>query len=149
MELKKEDLRCCPDHPLFKTDRWGILLRCDSAYFAGDTNSYITREDFDLELKYSPYLTIRSNLKNYDLEIELFLDWISQYVRYPTGECAGYFRCEECSEPTLIYFNYFDEIKKYMPVGLLDVRVGSESRVRPLDRYLPKSWHEWKKEKGN
>lgn len=41
---------------------------------------------------------------------------------------------ERDSEPTLIYFNYFDKLnKKYVPVGLLDVVVGLECRIRPLE----------------
>jgi len=85
------------DHLLFSTDRWQRMLNSGSAYFAGKPHS---------ELVYDYYgcinLTIRTNLKNYDGEIEHFLDWIKPYV-YERG-FAGYKRYEECSEPTLIYF---------------------------------------------
>jgi hypothetical protein len=126
-----------PDHPLFKAPRWAMLLCCDSAYFAGDTNSYIKRDDFDSELKCSYYLTIRSNLKNYDYEIELFLDWLSQYVRYPLNECVGYYRYEEFKHPMLIYFTGTG-------VELGSIYNCGSWRYICLDNYLPKSFHDWK-----
>lgn len=63
-------------------------------------------------------LTIRSNLKNYDQEIQKFLHWIAPFSQTgiftpgtskspPTGpgrNFAGYFCYEEADRPTLIYF---------------------------------------------
>ena len=90
-----------PNHPLFGNTRWRMMLKSDSYYFDGDTHSTIR---FD-KISQSHYLTIRCNLKNYDSEIELFLDWIKQYVDliedYP--EFKGYYLYEEAEKPTLIY----------------------------------------------
>ena len=60
-------------HRLFQiSNRWHYMLRSDSSYFSGTTHSDI----FKNEDSFSPawYLTVRCNLKNYDGEIEAFLD---------------------------------------------------------------------------
>jgi hypothetical protein len=49
------------------------------------------------------HLNVRSNLKNYDSEIENFLDFISPYIE--TDEFIGYMRYEESEKPTLIYID--------------------------------------------
>lgn len=92
-------LATVPVHALFNTDRWKAMLRCDSYYFDGDTNSTLRYDDIGK----SYVLTIRCNLKNYCGEIEKFLDWIIQYS-YTCG-FVGYTRYEESENPTLIYFN--------------------------------------------
>jgi len=46
---------------------------------------------------------IRSNLKNYDDEIEKFIDWITQYIHAVGGDFLGYSRSETTQVPTLIY----------------------------------------------
>ena len=88
-----------PTHDLFKTDRWKFMLRCDSYYFDGDTNSTFRYDD----IRKSYVLTIRCNLKNYCDEIEEFLNWIIPYSN--TNGFVGYSRYEESETPTLIYFN--------------------------------------------
>ncbi len=47
-------------------------------------------------------LSIRCSLKNYQDEIQEFLEWIQPHVD-PRG-FAGHYRYEESEEPTLIYF---------------------------------------------
>ncbi|MEE9238796.1 MAG: hypothetical protein V3U58_04460, partial [Thermodesulfobacteriota bacterium] len=63
-------------HPLFGGDtRWNVMLRCGSYYFDYQT-------DFNLivnTLGYY-YLSGVSNLKNYDNEINLFLDWLCPFI---------------------------------------------------------------------
>lgn len=86
-------------HPLFKTRRWGSMLGSDSYYFDGQTYSILK---YDLISK-CHYLTVRFNVKNYDGEIENFLDWM-----YPISSnrgFIGYKRHEEFDNPTLIYFD--------------------------------------------
>lgn len=90
-----------PEHSLFKTDRWKYMLHCDSYYFAGTTHSNL-KCDTILGIRY--FLTIRSNLKNYDSEIEKFLDWLCPYIK--TYGFLGYKRYEEFEDPTLIYKEY-------------------------------------------
>ena len=45
----------------------------------------------------------RSDFKNYDSEIEKFIDWIGPHLDVNPGEMIGYYRYEEFSEPTIIY----------------------------------------------
>lgn len=87
-----------PDHELFKSERWEILFKCDSYYFDADTHSTLR---FD-EISGSYYLCVRSNLKNYDSEIEKFIDWIDPYLDKFDGDFLGFYRYEETEEPTLI-----------------------------------------------
>lgn len=96
-EEKPSDL---PEHPLFGTERWQIMLRMDSYYFDADTHSTMR---FD-EISETFYLCIRCNLKNYDSEIEHFIDWIMPHLDKYDGNFLGFYRYEEDEEPTLIYY---------------------------------------------
>ena len=93
-----------PFHPLFMsgTDRWKYMLYCESAYFDHTTcSSLVNQKDFadeDMER----VLNVRCDLKNYNDEIENFLDWIYPYSK--TKGFIGYMRYEEDGDPTLIYF---------------------------------------------
>lgn len=89
-----------PQHPLFKTKRWGLMLVCDSYYFDADTHSTLR---FD-EIGNTHYLCVRSNLKNYDSEIEKFIDWIMPYLDKYEGDFLGFYRYEECGQPSLVYY---------------------------------------------
>jgi hypothetical protein len=85
-----------PDHPLFATERWKVMLTMDSAYFAADTHS-------TLRAGYAYWiLCVRCNLKNYHEEIEKFIDWLDQYVDAASGDFLGFYRCEETEIPALI-----------------------------------------------
>jgi len=92
-----------PNHPFFKTDRWWKLFVEDSYYFAGDTHS--TFKFNGIMNQYT--LTIRSNLKNYSYEIELFLNFLHPYI--DTYGFIGYEMDQRCDEPDLIY-NYNSRI---------------------------------------
>ncbi|KKL69796.1 hypothetical protein LCGC14_2111370, partial [marine sediment metagenome] len=74
------------DHPLFKTDRWRFMLVCDSYYFNADTHTTLR---FD-KISNTYYLCIRCNLKNYDSEIEKFIDWIRPYLADFAGDFLGF-----------------------------------------------------------
>lgn len=91
-----------PEHPLFKTERWKSMLCCDSYYFAGTTHCELECDNLGSGCKLC-YLTIRTNFKNYDSEIDHFLDWLSPYI--VTNGFLGYERYEEFENPTLIYNN--------------------------------------------
>ena len=86
------------NHKLF-TDktRWKFMLHCDSYYFDGQTDSKLIYD----ECVENYYLNVRCNLKNYDNEIELFLNWLCPYIK--TEGFLGYMRYEEDYNPTLIY----------------------------------------------
>lgn len=79
-----------PEHPLFSTERWGFMLRCDSYYFAADTHSTLRYDD----IAKTNFLCVRTNLKNYDQEIERFVDWITPYLDEFDGEFLGFMRYE-------------------------------------------------------
>jgi len=87
-----------PKHELFETPRWEIMLRCDSYYFDADTHSTLRFDD----IGGSHYLCIRTNLKNYDSEIEKFIDWIDPYSDSYIGDFMGFYRYEETEDPTII-----------------------------------------------
>lgn len=87
-----------PKHELFGKSRWDFMLRCSSSYFALSPASSV---DWDEDSR-CYYLHVRCNLKNYNDEIESFLDWIMPYID-SGGECLGYYRYEEENDPTLIY----------------------------------------------
>jgi len=93
-----------PEHNFFKCSRWKWLFTMDSCYFDADTHSTFR---YDIVLN-GHYLTITSNLKNYDNEIKLFVDWISPYLAKNNGDFLGYSRYEENEEPTLIYYQAKD-----------------------------------------
>lgn len=86
-----------PNHPLFMTERWAVMLRCDSFYFDMITHSEIEVSDAFV------FLSIVTNLKNYNNEIEHFLNWIMPYLDNPIYEFLGFTRYEEDNDPTLIY----------------------------------------------
>jgi len=75
------------------------MLHCDSYYFDADTHSTLRYDD----IIGSYFLCIRSNFKNYDDEIQSFIDWIRPYINKSEGDFLGFWRYEEDEEPTLIY----------------------------------------------
>ena len=85
------------NHPLFETCGWKYVLRCDSYSFDAHTDSSMTFDDIDKK----QHLNGRSNLKNYDNEIEEFLNFLEPYI--DTFGFIGYMRYEEDEDPTLIY----------------------------------------------
>ena len=95
-----------PEHELFSSNRWRYMLQGDSYYFDGETHSNIKKDSLYPD---NPmyYLTVRCNFKNYDNEIDKFIDWLKPYIAYDytgqTRKFIGYQRYEENEEPTLLY----------------------------------------------
>lgn len=87
-----------PKHELFKTDRWAIMLRCDSFMFPGKTHSIV----FYNAIANAYFINVQSNFKNYGNEIEKFCDWINEYVLADDGEYLGHKFYEESEQPTSI-----------------------------------------------
>ena len=90
-----------PDHPFFKSDRPWLLQSGGSYYFP-----QVMRTEFKYDIitkKYS--LCFRTNIKNYDGEIECFLDWIKPYIESGSGQKDFYaIVCYESnSEPDIYY----------------------------------------------
>lgn len=98
--LHENEVKPNIDHPLFNTEQYGIMLIGDSYYFDADTYSTLK---FD-KIAGTYFLCIRSNFKNYNQEIEKFLDWIKPYLAKRSGDFLGFKRYEEAEVPTLIYF---------------------------------------------
>lgn len=92
-----------PNNPFFECGRWYCLFTMDSYYFSGRTNTILEYDD----IAKTHYLTIRSNLKNYDDEINKFLSWIKPYIQIhcEDDDFLGYSRYEEFREPELIYYS--------------------------------------------
>lgn len=89
------------DHPLFTDQtRWKYMLVSGSYYFGGKPDSKLFIDNlYPDDPMY--FLNVRCNLKNYDEEIEKFMDWLCPYIE--TEGFLGYKRYEECDTPTLIY----------------------------------------------
>ena len=93
--LKDSDEDIKINHPLFNTERWEHMLICDSSYFDSQTDSNLYKNDSMY------FLHILCNFKNYDNEINLFLDWLCPYII--TEGLLGYTRYEMNYDPTYIY----------------------------------------------
>jgi hypothetical protein len=98
---KREDIEdLVPDHPLFKCRRWLQVFKGCAWEVLGHTfTKFSADEDFG-----GWNLTIRSVLKNYDLEINRFLEWIHPWVDSIEGKFHGYSMYEEEVEPRLIFY---------------------------------------------
>ncbi len=84
-----------PDHPFFKCDRWRNVGNGSSFYHHPKALSHIDKD----------YLFSRSDIKNYDEEIEKFLNWLSPYLNeYQRGNCVGWYWYEEQEYPYLLQF---------------------------------------------
>ena len=99
---KEQDRPTTPNHPLFSTNRWDVMLTCGSYYFNAKP---VHRFEYD-EIGRCWFLTNVSNLKNYNSEIEKFLDWISPYIN--DDGFFGYMRYEEDAMPTLLINDKFN-----------------------------------------
>lgn len=89
------------DHLLFTDQtRWEYMLLCDSYYFDGQADSKLFVDDL-IPDEPMYFLNVRCNLKNYNEEIEKFMDWLCPYIE--TEGFLGYKRYEEDDNPTLIY----------------------------------------------
>jgi len=94
--MRVEDM---PDHEFFKCERWRMLAWCRSAYFDAEPHSYFGKPR-EWENEYT--VQILCNLKNYDGEIEKFVDWITPYLDCIDGQFLGYSRYEEFTKPNLL-----------------------------------------------
>ena len=88
-----------PDHPFFKCTRWPMVMQCSSHYFVPFALSKLHETGYTDGF----YLSTRSDLKNYDNEIDLFVDWLTPYIEAFPGNFLGYKRYEEDEHPTLLY----------------------------------------------
>lgn len=91
-----------PKHKFFSCARWRILFTCTSYYF-GVSDSF-NKLWFD-KISDTWKISTRSNIKNYDGDIQEFLDWIKPYINRGSGDREFYtIVCyEEQEEPTIYY----------------------------------------------
>lgn len=90
-----------PSHPLFQGKlRCKWMLLSDSYYFDALTRSELEFDDIANQY----FLSIRCNLKNYDNEIQKFVDWIRPYLDQEDGAFLGFHRYEETEQPTLLFY---------------------------------------------
>lgn len=90
-----------PDDLFFNCHRWDSIGNSCSYYHYPNIvkDWYCSSWDKDII-----YVFNRSDLKNYNHEIQLFLDWLRTLDLYTSnGEFIGYWMYEEDEIPTLIY----------------------------------------------
>lgn len=92
-EIGKSDL---PKHELFESSRWNFMLRCSSYYH---TPVSLTKLHYD-DISKQYYLVSSSDFKNYDNEVDLFFDFVKDYVE---DGFLGYSLYEEDEVPTLYF----------------------------------------------
>lgn len=85
-----------PDHAFFSCDRWDFIGKSCSYYHHPGVVNDVNDEFGDISI------FSRSDIKNYDGEIESFIDWLKPYIDAPEGQCIGWSWYEEEQQPTLI-----------------------------------------------
>lgn len=93
-----DDPETLPAHPFFGLTRWNCIGGMSSFYHHPAVVNSVPKFDFTD----SNYIFSRSDIKNYDGEIESFIDWIKPYLENEEGECIGWSWYEEELQPTLI-----------------------------------------------
>jgi len=88
-----------PDHPFFRADRWNLIGRCSSHYFQPHSTSNMRFNDTAQQW----FILSRSDLKNYEDEIDLFMQWAMPYLDESEGQFVAYSRYEEDNEPKLYF----------------------------------------------
>jgi hypothetical protein len=97
-----EEPESLPDHAFFKCPRWSLIGICSSFYHHPKAMSdYWTGHGDDDDR--GGYIFSRSDLKNYDGEIDHFLDWVMPYIDETEGHCIGWEWYEEDESPTLLF----------------------------------------------
>ena len=85
-----------PKHKLFRLPRWDSIGKCGSWYHHPTAVNSINKDYTAWEI------FSRSDIKNYNGEIEAFFDWFKTIIDASEGRCIGYTWYEETSKPTLI-----------------------------------------------
>lgn len=89
-----------PRHPLFGDTRWAFMLRCCSYYHTPVATMALHWDD----ITKAHFLVGRCDLKNYDNEINLFIDWLTPYIEAEENEFLGHQIYEEDERPTLLFY---------------------------------------------
>jgi hypothetical protein len=90
-----------PDHPFFESKCSWLLAANGSYYFPGIVEPQFKFNDIAEQW----YLHLRTNIKNYNNEIEKFLDWIKPYIYKGSGTRDFYaIVTYEADETPTIYY---------------------------------------------
>jgi len=84
-----EALLSVPQHALFRTERWDMLVRGGPSYFEHPEAPEMHTVDDSIRLSF------HCALKNYGREIEAFCDWIGPYVADAAGTVIGEIETED------------------------------------------------------
>lgn len=96
-ELKKDT----PDEVIKQIkDKIENHINSDSYYF--DENTINTLEKDNTTSSY--FLSVRTNIKNHDSQLEKFIEFVTPYLEKNKGDFLGFIRFEETEIPTLIYY---------------------------------------------
>jgi hypothetical protein len=95
-----------PDHEFFNHRRWEHMFNASSQMFG--VNEAIS-EMWHSTITKCYHISTRSSIKNYENEIELFLDWIKPYIRYGSGAHNLYAIVTYESGEPVFYYNGNDE----------------------------------------
>ena len=98
------------NHPFFATPRGASLLRMDSFYF--DYRTHWEMDVLEQDVLGCTFLSGVSNIKNYDNEINKFLDWLSPHM-ITTG-FIGWTMYEEDDFPTILMRHRKGEITRHI-----------------------------------
>jgi hypothetical protein len=91
-----------PAHALFETARWGQMLK--GADPGDDAEAYCNAA-LELSERSGRYLvTIRCDLRNYDIEIARFISWITPHIFADEGDFVGYTRSRNLEPVTILYY---------------------------------------------
>lgn len=82
-----------PDHEFFKCGRWDHIGKVNSYYHIPCCLNF-----FD-----GSYLFSRSDFKDYDGEIDKFIDFLDPYIDGEKGQCIGWSWYEQRQQPELIF----------------------------------------------
>lgn len=87
-----------PDHALFSTARWG-MISVGRSYYINTLPHYLFQRD---PISKTFFLGIKTQIKNYENELELFIDWIDPWVDAEKDDFLGFIRDESSQDPILV-----------------------------------------------
>ena len=96
----EEEPEILPEHNLFNSPRWSWFVRSSSAYFPHEPASSFGHREYSSRYQ----LSIRCDLKNYEDEIELFIEWIEGFVE-DRDEMLGFSRYEDTDIMNIYYID--------------------------------------------
>jgi hypothetical protein len=87
------------NHPFFSLGRAPWMLQCSSYYHTPASVSQFEHNDIG---KFWT-LIVRCDLKNYEDEIDQFVDWVTPYLDVYENDHLGWKKYEEDTVPTLLF----------------------------------------------